>query len=173
MRVTLKKAYADGTVAVDMDPLSLRCRLATSVPPPRFHAVRYAGVLGPASEWRPRIVPQPPAQVPVAAGLPGVPESQPSPERRPNAYRPRAELLARTFAVDVLTCPSGHGRMKLLAMVKDPAPCYLEAIGELTELPPRSPNRGPPYWKSRVLRRLALGDEDAREGHGSGADQTA
>ena len=118
-------------------------------------------------------MPQPPAQVPVAASLPGVPESQPSPERRPNAYRPWAELLARTFAVDVLTCPSCHGRMKLLAMVKDPAPCYLEAIGELTELPPRSPNRGPPYWKSRVLRRLALGDEDAREGHGSGADQTA
>src|SRR5262249_25057642 len=79
----------------------------------------------------------------------------------------------RRRLVDVLTCPSCHGRMKLLAMVKDPAPCYLEAIGELTELPPRSPNRGPPYWKSRVLRRWALGDEDAREGHGSGADQTA
>ena len=33
VRITLKKASADGTVAVDMDPLSLRCRLATSVPP--------------------------------------------------------------------------------------------------------------------------------------------
>jgi Family of unknown function (DUF5372) len=32
VRITLKKAYADGTIAVDMDPLSLRCRLATSVP---------------------------------------------------------------------------------------------------------------------------------------------
>ena len=36
VRITLKKAYRDGTVAVDMDPLSLLCRLATSVPPPRF-----------------------------------------------------------------------------------------------------------------------------------------
>src|SRR5262245_10387634 len=35
VRITLKKAYADGTVAVDMDPLSLLCRLATSVPAPR------------------------------------------------------------------------------------------------------------------------------------------
>jgi hypothetical protein len=43
VRITLKKAYAVGTVAVDMDPLSLLCRLATSVPPPRFHTVRYAG----------------------------------------------------------------------------------------------------------------------------------
>ena len=39
VRITLKKAYADRTVAVDMDPRSLRCRLATSVPPPRFHTV--------------------------------------------------------------------------------------------------------------------------------------
>jgi hypothetical protein len=27
VRITLKKAYADGTIAVDMDPLSLLCRL--------------------------------------------------------------------------------------------------------------------------------------------------
>jgi hypothetical protein len=45
VRITLKKAYSDRTVAVDMDPLSLLCRLATSVPPPRLHMVRYAGVL--------------------------------------------------------------------------------------------------------------------------------
>ena len=40
VRITLKKAYADGTIAVDMDPLSLLCRLATSVPPPRRHTIR-------------------------------------------------------------------------------------------------------------------------------------
>ena len=49
LRITLKKAYADGTIAVDMDPLSLLCRLATSVPPPRFHTIHYAGVLAAAS----------------------------------------------------------------------------------------------------------------------------
>jgi hypothetical protein len=32
-----------------MDPLSLLCRLAMSVPPPRFHTVKYAGVLASAS----------------------------------------------------------------------------------------------------------------------------
>ena len=32
-----------------MDPLSLLCRLVTIVPPPRFHTVKYAGVLAPAS----------------------------------------------------------------------------------------------------------------------------
>ena len=30
--ITLKRAYADGTVAVEMDPLFLVCRLAMSVP---------------------------------------------------------------------------------------------------------------------------------------------
>jgi len=33
VRITLKKAYTDGTLAVDMDPLSQLCQLATSVPP--------------------------------------------------------------------------------------------------------------------------------------------
>jgi hypothetical protein len=67
VRITLKKAYTDGTVAVDMDPLSLLCRLATSVPAPRLHTVRYAGVLAAASPWRPRVAPKPPTEEPAAA----------------------------------------------------------------------------------------------------------
>jgi hypothetical protein len=42
VRIVLKRAYSDGTVAVEMDPLSLLCRLATSVPPPRYHTVKYS-----------------------------------------------------------------------------------------------------------------------------------
>src|SRR4030095_4748765 len=57
VRIALKRVYCDGTFAVDMDPLSLLGRLATSVPPPRFHTVKYAGVLAPASRWRSRIAP--------------------------------------------------------------------------------------------------------------------
>jgi hypothetical protein len=43
--IQLKKPFRDGTVSVEMDPLSLVSRLAASVHPPRFHAVRYGGVL--------------------------------------------------------------------------------------------------------------------------------
>jgi len=39
VRIALKRAFRDGTHAVEMDPLSLLCRLATSVPPPRFHTL--------------------------------------------------------------------------------------------------------------------------------------
>ncbi|HSR14950.1 MAG TPA: hypothetical protein VLL51_04320, partial [Gemmatimonadales bacterium] len=83
-----------------------------------------------------------------------------------SSYRPWAQLLARTFAVDVLACPRCHGRMRLLALVQDPANVarYLAAGGEATEVAPRSPGRGPPYWKSRVLRRQALGEEDDAKG---------
>ncbi len=45
---------------------------------------------------------------------------------------------------------------------------YLAAVGEATEVPRRSPNRGPPYWKSRVLRRL--GDEEDGS-HSGGGDE--
>jgi len=155
VRITLKRAYADGTVAVDMDPLSLLCRLAASVPSPRFHTVKYAGVLAPASPWRARICPRrKPAEQSDASG------EADAPKRTKGGYRPWADLLRRTFAVDVLECPTCKGRMKLVAMVADSKSIarYLAAIGEPSEVPARSPSRGPPYRKSTVLRRKALGE---------------
>ena len=89
-------------------------------------------------------------EVPLAPPLPPEPtlaSDEPGMPRRAGGYRPWAELLARTFAVDVLACPSCQGRMKLLAMVKEPASIvrYLSAAGESTEVPRRSPGCGPPY----------------------------
>jgi len=54
VRIVLKKPFSDGTVAIDLDPLSPLCRLAATVPPPRFHTVRYAGVLSSHAKSRPR-----------------------------------------------------------------------------------------------------------------------
>ncbi|WP_437606557.1 hypothetical protein WMF20_37145 [Sorangium sp. So ce834] len=50
--------------------------------------------------------------------------------------------------------------MKLVAMVTEPRNIvrFLCALGEPTDVPARSPNREPPYWKSTVVRRKALGD---------------
>ena len=156
VRITLKRAYTDGTVAVEMDPLSLLCRLATSVPPPRFHTVKYAGVLAPASSWRARIAPPKDAALePTAANENENDDDKP----RRRGYRPWAELLKRTFAVDVLACPKCSGRMTLLAFVTEPKSIHrlLTALGESTEVPERSPSRGHPYWASTVLRRRARG----------------
>ena len=142
VRIVLEKPYADGTVAVDLDPLSLLSRLAASVPPPRHHTVRYAGVLGAASQWRSR---PPPSQT-----LP-----PPSCARRRNAVA----AIGRGQS----SCPACKGRIRLVALIRNPANIarYLAGIGEPTELPARSPDRGPPYWASTILRRKALGYDDA------------
>jgi Putative transposase len=142
VRIALKRPFADGTVAVDMDPLSLLCRLAASVPPPRFHTVRYAGVLGPASKLRPRIVPEPTRdEADAAADL-----AEPETPRKGFRYRPWVELLKRTFQIDIC-CPNCHGPMKLVAMVTDPKSVtrLLRSLGEPAEAPKRVPARGPPY----------------------------
>jgi hypothetical protein len=156
VRITLKKPFSDGTVAVHLDPLSLLSRLAASVPAPRLHTVRYAGVLA-ASKLRPRLAPKP-----VVA--PAKPTADVAESPRRGAYRPWAELLKRTFGFDVLTCPCCSGRMKLLSLVTDPKSVarYLRGIGEPTDVPKRTPGRGPPYWASRVLRRGA-GSVEAAE----------
>ena len=46
--------------------------------------------------------------------------------------------------------------MKLLGLGKNPVIISrtLATVGEAPAVPRRSPGRGPPYWKSRVLRRL-------------------
>ena len=69
-------------------------------------------------------------------------------------------MTGNTFGVDVLCCPSCGERMRLAAIIKEQARIagYLAAVGEATEVPRRSASRGPPYWKSQVLRLKALGD---------------
>ncbi len=117
VRLVLKRPFSDGTFAIDLDPLSLLCRLATAVPPPRFNTVRYAGMLAAASTWRARVVPP----------LPPVDDSddercatctaKDKPPTHRSGYRPWAELLKRTFRIDVELCNKRGGRMKLRALV--------------------------------------------------------
>ena len=64
------------------------------------------------------------------------------------------------FGVDVLQCSKCQGRMKLVAMLtkQESILRYLASLGEPTNVPTRSPSRGPPYWKSKVLRLKAMQD---------------
>ena len=116
VRIELKRPFRDGTVAIDLDPISLLCRLAASVPPPGCHLVH-------------------------------------SPTHR-SRHRPWAELLKRTFQIDVERCECG-GRFKLRALVIEAHNIerLLRYLGEPLEPPKRAPARDPPYFKSQVLRR--------------------
>jgi hypothetical protein len=162
VRIALKKRFSDGTFAVDLDPLSLLTRLCASVPPPRFHTVRYAGVLASASKLRPRILPDPQGADGAADGADMAAREEQQPPSRRCRYRPWAELMMRTFAVDVLCCLRCSGRLRLVALMTEPKEIcrYLRALGEPTVAPQRSSARGPPYWRSRALRRRH-GDLDA------------
>ena len=146
-------------------------------------------LLASASPWRPYIAPD--DEAPASA----------EPERTGplDGYRPWAELLARTFAVDV---PPGEASRWPKARLRAPQlsrlpgahdaargdqgvreqreACprgiarYLAHVGEMTEVPRRSPDRGPPHWKSRVLRLQALGnEEESSQSQGYGGDEAA
>ncbi len=70
------------------------------------------------------------------------------------------------IGIGVIAELEARSGMRLLAMVEEPANVarFLATMGEPTEVPRRSPGRGPPHWKSRVLRRQALRDEDDGQG---------
>jgi hypothetical protein len=116
VRITLKRPFGGGTVAVDIDPLSLL--------------------------WR-RIVPQ--QQNVEQGGAGSGPADSAKALRKGSRYRPWAELLKRTFRFEVLCCPTCNGRMTLIAMVTEPKSVtrFLRGIGEPREAPERVPARGP------------------------------
>jgi hypothetical protein len=79
-------------------------------------------------------------------------------ERSPThrcAYRPRAESMKRSFAIEVEKCNQCGARLRLRALVTAAASIdrYLRYLGKPTELPPLSPARRPPFFQTRVLRR--------------------
>ena len=114
VRIVLKRPFSDGTTAIDLDPLSLLCRLAASVPPPRTHRVHYSGVLAAAHTWRARVVPPlPPEDAEDAAANDDAcchdhAHDETAADARPathrSGYRPWRELLKRTFKIDLENC---------------------------------------------------------------------
>ena len=105
-------------------------------------------MLGAASKWRALVVPPAPADAPRSHGA-----AKPPTHR--SIWRPWAELMKRSFAIDVEKCPRCGGRMKLRALITETSSIkrFLRSLGEPTEAPRPSPARDPPFYKSRVLRR--------------------
>ena len=156
VRITLKRPFNDGTVAVELDPLSLLSRLSASVPAPGFNTVRYGGVLAPAAHWRPLVIPP----LPVDSDSDGNADNRldntgaPVQERRRSGWRPWAELLKRTFDIDV-RCHQCNGPMKLKSFLTSRASLHrlLTTLGEPTHVQGKAPSRGPPYFASTMVHR--------------------
>jgi len=60
IELTLKSVWKDGTRAILLPPRDLITRLIAAIPPPRFHLVRYFGVLSSHSKFRSEVIPKPP-----------------------------------------------------------------------------------------------------------------
>ncbi|MFT5356266.1 MAG: hypothetical protein ACI9KE_003489 [Polyangiales bacterium] len=102
MRIRFKSAWKDGTHSVLLDPLDFVSRLCPLIPPPRFHMLRYHGVLAGHSRDRAEVVPQESAKDESSLEpssdaqqllFEPAPPLQPPPSRHPWAW-----LLRRVFA---------------------------------------------------------------------------
>ena len=120
-------------------------RLAVLVPRPRVNLVLYYGVLAPRAAWRSAIVPNAGGDecrstlAPESDGR----EAEVPPSAR--GYR-WAELLRRTFDINVLSCPRCGGRLVLIALIEQPEVVarILGNLGLPSTLPRPAPARRAP-----------------------------
>ena len=163
---TMKAPWSDGTRAVSMSPLDLIARLCALVPPPRFHTVRYHGVLAPHAALRPLVVPHSEHdetidhdRIDVLIGqlelfpLPDIPATPRLPDgkadiktSRGSSYIPFHKLLRRVFQVDIHACPRCSERLRIKGSVTAKADIdrVLEALHIPSEPPAIAPARAPP-----------------------------
>ena len=127
---SLKRPWKDGTRAFVFDPHSFLERLVALIPHPREHRWTYFGSLAPAASIRDLVA-----------------HRAESAQADAHSSRiPWAELLQRTFGVDVLRCPRCGGRRHWIAAISrgDALNRILRHAGIDPEPEPLLPARPPP-----------------------------
>jgi hypothetical protein len=140
--------WSDGTVALVLEPLDLCARVAALIPPPRFHMVRYHGVLSSHAKLRPEVVPKVDDRGPKQLRLFECDNTVLAPEPR---KKPWAWLLRHVFQVDVVTCIRCGGVTRLLEAATTP-----EAIAKLLAKHGLGPRPPPPRAAPTGQLRLAF-----------------
>jgi hypothetical protein len=135
----LRKPRFDGSTEIVLAPEDLVVRLIAMLPPPYSNQTRYHGVLAPAAKDRDLIVPE-------ARQRPCRRATKPMRGPGPDARLPWAELLRRTFRIDVLRCARCGGRRTVIGMVTERAVArrILDHLGESSVIARLAPARGPP-----------------------------
>jgi hypothetical protein len=123
LELALKSVWKDGTRALVLDPHDLLARLIAAVSPPRFHMVRYFGLLSSHCKLRSEVVPKP-RHHPTAHAPPLAPgdqlELQLGEEERPGAPKRWAWVLKHVFRADLDTCPQCEGPMRWVRVATKP-----------------------------------------------------
>jgi hypothetical protein len=146
--IALRRQWSDGTTHLRFDPVAFLERLAVLIPRPRINLVLYYGLLAPRAPWRAAVVASAGSEWSAAAAAvyPVADEGHDSAGRR----RPRgyvwAELMRRTFGIDVLDCPRCGSRVRLLALIEHAriVERILRHLGLPTDRPEPRPARAPP-----------------------------
>ena len=142
VRYRMKRTFSNGMSEVLLPPHDFLVRLCALIPPPRVHLVRYYGAFSAHAQGRAALVghrgpskkktaptdpkspeaptpsptPSPQSDPPLAdPSLLGAPPADPSRPRR----LPWADLLQRVYKIDVLTCATCGGRLRVIAFLTD------------------------------------------------------
>lgn len=110
----------DGATHLSLDPLELIDKLSVLIPSPRFHLLRFHGLLAPHAAWRSQIIPSVREDVDqevgsAATGLRPVAGTD-APRSSGPAGLSWAALMKRVFALDVLLCPSCGARRRIVGV---------------------------------------------------------
>jgi hypothetical protein len=140
----LARPWSDGTTGILYERSELLECLAVMTPRPRINRIIYHGAFAGHARGRSGAVAragQPPEP---AADEPQDQPHQPSPPKR--RYRRWADLMRRTWDVDVLECPRCGGRLRFIATIEDTEAIrrILTHLGLPTALPTPMPARSPP-----------------------------
>jgi len=137
------------------------------VPPPRFHLLRYYGVLSAHASLRAEVVPKkadvavaPPPQLPLfdesappsakASAAKTTAEETAEPSRHPWSW-----LLKRVFAVDIMVCSRCGGAVRLVKIATRPDDHVLGVLGSLRSLCARSARGGARSRRARFAARTS------------------
>ena len=151
--VQFRRPWRDGTTHLAFDPVEFLGRLAVLVPRPRINLLIYHGVLAARAAWRSAIVPRPVSAdggVACSHAATKTAERQSAAARDAEGRRVRgrlwADLMQRTFGIDVLACARCGGRLRLIALIEQAAVIerLLRHLGLPETVPTPSPARAPP-----------------------------
>jgi hypothetical protein len=145
LELGFKRPWKDGTRAIVLEPDDLMVRLVSAVPPPRFHLLRYFGVMSSHSSLHKEVVPMPPDEPTAHAPPPAqgdqlalrLAEHGDEPPRR----KRWAWLLKHVFQTDLDTCVRCGGPMRWIeaAVTREGARALLARLGFGPRPPPARP----------------------------------
>jgi len=148
IRLQLKTPWPNGVTALEFTPTEFIEKLIALIPIPRFHMTRYYGVFAPRSKYRNKLpdLPEKTAQK-ITSENNSLAHLDTQNQTKKKQKAPRrikwAELLKRTFKIDVMNCRVCLNPMKMIAMVMDHETIQmtLNALGLPTRAPPLAPAR--------------------------------